>query len=151
MNLIRTRGPIDAFLGEGKPSPRPPPKSASRRNEPHSYSMPFLARSALGRGSGGGLALPQESINLKKSPSDLEILLSYDRAHTVFNRYFNFFVAPHQLANRMSRLLMPAITARIMSSSNAGPTTAAISSGLLCTETSLIVLMTAFWQSVQWA
>ena len=24
----------DAFLGEGKPSPRPPPKSASRKNEP---------------------------------------------------------------------------------------------------------------------
>ena len=46
--------------------------------------MSFLARSALGRGSGGGLALPQESINLKKSPIDLEILLSYDRAHTVY-------------------------------------------------------------------
>ena len=49
--------------------------------------MRFIsARSALGRGSGGGLALPQESISLKKSPSDLEILLSYDRAHTVVLR-----------------------------------------------------------------
>ena len=47
--------------GEGKPFPRPPPKSASRRNEPHSYSILLLARSALGRGMGRACP-PQEGI-----------------------------------------------------------------------------------------
>ena len=64
----------DVFPVEGKPSPGPPPKSASRKNEPHSYLYPCSARSALGRGLGKGLPSPT---------SDLEILLSYDRAHTV--------------------------------------------------------------------
>ena len=40
-------------------------------------------RAALLGGVWEGLALPRKSINLKKSSSDLEILLSYDRAHTV--------------------------------------------------------------------
>ena len=45
--------------------------------------MRFIsARSALGRGLGEGLPSPRKSISLKKSPSDLEILLSYDWAHT---------------------------------------------------------------------
>ena len=42
----------DAFLGEGKPSPRPPPKSASRRNEPHPHY------SAVERGFGKTYTLP---------------------------------------------------------------------------------------------
>ena len=32
----------NAFPGEGKPSPGPPPRSASRKNEPHSYPIPLL-------------------------------------------------------------------------------------------------------------
>ena len=73
---------IDAFLGEGKPSPRPPPKSAARQ-EGNIVRMRFTsARSALGRGSGGGLALLQKSIGLKKSPSVSNALISYDRTHT---------------------------------------------------------------------
>ena len=39
-----------------------PPKSASRRNEHHSYSISFLARSALGRGLGKGLPSPSLAI-----------------------------------------------------------------------------------------
>ena len=44
----------------------------------------FLREALLGGGLGEGLPSPRKSISLKKSPSDLEILLSYDRAHTVY-------------------------------------------------------------------
>ncbi len=55
----------------------PPPKSASRRNEPHSYCIPLLARSALGRGLGRASHPPGKASVLRN------LLLSYDRAHTV--------------------------------------------------------------------
>ena len=53
------------FLGEDKPSPRPLPRAL--RAKKGRVRMRFIsARSALGRGSGGGPALPQESIGLRK-------------------------------------------------------------------------------------
>ena len=52
----------DVFPVEGKPSPGPPPQSASRKNEPHSYLYPCSARSALGRGLGKGLPSPGKQI-----------------------------------------------------------------------------------------
>ena len=47
-------------------------------------TIPLLGAQRSWEGYRRGLVLPQESISLKKSPSDLEILLSYDRAHTVY-------------------------------------------------------------------
>ena len=69
--------------GRASPSPDPLPR-ALRAKQGYRVRMRFIfARSALGRGSGGGLALPQESINLKKSLSVSNALPSYDRACTV--------------------------------------------------------------------